>query len=201
VTFSTPEIQNAIANNFVALNSNIEGDPLAGESIGHAPNETPGDCIRGNGRQNVQTIFLTPDLELFHVATGFVSPEEMYEELAFAAKLFEELQQEDENRFDLVRLAHQTKLNKLPASSRSAVESGLGAARDFVNSMDGRDSGLGSMARNPMQAFSNRFMSDDHRYMVKHPLISKSDFEKDPGALVGRGKTFFSSSKNSSSSR
>ena len=41
VTFSTPQIQNAIANDFVALNSNIEGDPLAGESVGHAPMSNP----------------------------------------------------------------------------------------------------------------------------------------------------------------
>ena len=192
VTFSTPEIQNAISNQFIAFTSNIEGDPTSGESIGHAPGEQPGDCIRGNGRQNVQTTFLTPDLEIFHVASGFVSPQEMATEMAFAANLFNDLRKDETNRFDLVRSAHQDGQSKggVPLAGR-----GTRSVRDFMTAMNG---GNPSGMSNPWQRFTDQFVLDDHRYMVTHPLVSPESFQADPGGLVGRGKTFFSGSKSSS---
>ncbi len=200
VTFSTPQIQNAIANDFVALNSNIEGDPLAGESVGHAPHEQPGDCIRGNGRQNVQTIFLTPDQEIFHVATGFLSPGDMYQELQFALKLFAGLQREQDNRFDLVRVAHQQRLGipVTPGGSGGGLAMPRQSIDELVRAMQqGRGSSLKAGSRNPLQPFTDLFTAQDQQYMVRHPLISRQAFESDPGDLVGRGKTFFSSSKSS----
>ncbi|MCP4079597.1 MAG: hypothetical protein GY819_10090 [Planctomycetaceae bacterium] len=198
VTFSTPQIRNTIANHFVPLNSNIEGDPLAGESIGHAPNEPPGDCIRGNGRQNVQTIFMTPNEEIFHVATGFLSPQDMMTEMEFAKELFDSLNTEDENRHDLVRKAHQDVLTNLGSQNtqKFADEPMAEAMRGMINfGQNGQmpTSGMG----NPFQQLSNQLMTQDQRFMVKRPLIQRTDFERDPGDLVGRGKTFFSSSKSS----
>ena len=202
VTFSSPQVKNAIANHFVPLNSNIEGDPLAGESIGHAPNEPPGDCIRGNGRQNVQTIFMTPDEEIFHVATGFLAPQDMLTEMQFANQLFHRLKAERENRHDLVRKAHQDVLQSLGSPGTMDGNNGplAESMREMMTSAQNGQmpiSGMGGMG-NPFQQLSNQFMTQDQRFMVNRPLILRSDFERDPGELVGRGKTFFSSSKNSS---
>ena len=198
VTFSTPQIRNTIANHFVPLNSNIEGDPLAGESIGHAPNEPPGDCIRGNGRQNVQTIFMTPDEEIFHVATGFLSPQDMMTEMEFAKELFDSLNTEDENRHDLVRKAHQDVLTNLGSQNtqKFADEPMAEAMKGMMNFGQNGQLPISGMG-NPFQQLSNQLMTQDQRFMVKRPLIQRTDFERDPGALVGRGKTFFSSSKSS----
>ena len=198
VTFSTPQIRNTIANHFVPLNSNIEGDPLAGESIGHAPNEPPGDCIRGNGRQNVQTIFMTPDEEIFHVATGFLSPQDMMTEMEFAKELFDSLNTEDENRHDLVRKAHQDVLTNLGSQNtqKFADEPMAEAMRGMMNFGQNGQLPISGMG-NPFQQLSNQLMTQDQRFMVKRPLIQRTDFETDPGDLVGRGKTFFSSSKSS----
>lgn len=198
VTFSTPQIRNTIANHFVPLNSNIEGDPLAGESIGHAPNEPPGDCIRGNGRQNVQTIFMTPDEEIFHVATGFLSPQDMMTEMEFAKELFDSLNTEDENRHDLVRKAHQDVLTNLGSQNtqKFADEPMAEAMKGMMNFGQNGQLPISGMG-NPFQQLSNQLMTQDQRFMVKRPLIQRTDFERDPGDLVGRGKTFFSSSKSS----
>ena len=197
VTFSTPQIRNTIANHFVPLNSNIEGDPLAGESIGHAPNEPPGDCIRGNGRQNVQTIFMTPDEEIFHVATGFLSPQNMMTEMEFAKELFDSLNTEDENRHDLVRKAHQDVLTNLGSQNtqKFADEPMADALRGMMNFGQNGQMPISGMG-NPFQQLSNQLMTQDQRFMVKRPLIQRTDFERDPGDLVGRGKTFFSSSSS-----
>ena len=190
VTFSDRNVRNSIHRNFVPFCSNIEGDPTAGESIGHAPSEPAGDCIRGNGRQNVQTIFMTPDQEIFHVATGFLSPKDMLQEMQFADQLFQSLNSENENRHDLVRTSHQDVLSNL--GSREIDPS------QFAESMGEmfKSAQSGGMV-NPFQQLTNQFITDDQRFMVKRPLIRRTDFERDPGELVGRGKTFFSSSKSS----
>ena len=200
-TFSTPQVKNVIAHHFVPLNSNIEGELLAGESTGHALNEPPGDCIRGNGRQNVQTIFMTPDEEIFHVATGFLAPQDILTEMQFATKLFNRLKAEDENRYDLVRTAHQDVLQNLGSSGPMGGINGqlTESMREMMKSAQNGQmpiSGMGGMG-NPFQQLSNQFMTQDQRFMVNRPLIHRSDFERDPGELVGRGKTFFSSSKSS----
>lgn len=190
VTFSDRNVRKSIDRNFVPFCSNIEGDPTAGESIGHAPKEPAGDCIRGNGRQNVQTIFMTPDEEIFHVATGFLSPQDMLQEMQFAEKLFQSLNREDANRHDLVRTSHQDVLSDLGARD---IDPGQFAASmgDLLQSAQN-----GGMV-NPFQQLTNQLITDDQRFMVKRPLIHRTDFERDPGELVGRGKTFFSSSKSS----
>lgn len=171
---------------------------MAGESIGHAPNEPPGDCIRGNGRQNVQTIFMTPDEEIFHVATGFLSPQDMMTEMEFAKELFDSLNTEDENRHDLVRKAHQDVLTNLGSQNtqKFADEPMAEAMKGMMNFGQNGQLPISGMG-NPFQQLSNQLMTQDQRFMVKRPLIQRTDFERDPGDLVGRGKTFFSSSKSS----
>lgn len=193
VTFSAPEVQNVVSNHFVALTSNIEGDRLAGESIGHAPSELPGDCIRGNGRQNVQTIFMTPELEVMHVATGYISPAELLVEMQFVCELFERLKTEKGNRHDLVRASHadnsfRTGLEK--QASRLLVSN---PSLDTESRLtDSRMTGGGGA---PLS-----LAKQDDRYMQKRPLITMKQFEEKPGELVGTGKTFFSSTRNSSQS-
>ena len=92
VTFSEPSVQNLLNQNFVNTFSNTRGDPTAGQSIKHRPTDPAGQCIRGNGKQNVQTLFMTPEGEIFHVATGFLSADDLQEEAKFSLKLFDEIQ-------------------------------------------------------------------------------------------------------------
>ena len=208
VTFSTPEIQNAIREHFVAMNTNIEGDPTAGESIRHRPSDQPGSCIRGNGRQNVQTLFLTPDLKIFHVASGFQSPGDLYDEMQFAARLFAEMGKEKALPADTVRNAHLARLQ-----DAGFPDSQIHATND-VELMRSMMSGKGSLSIDPssmlnggspsvdgndmFSAMVRREFLKDQQFSMKHPLLSLNQLEADPGELVGRGKSFFSSSSNSS---
>ena len=113
VTFSTPKIQDTINDHFVALTTNIAGTELAGDSIVHSPSDQPGSCVRGNGRQNVQTIFLTPDLRVMHAVTGFVSPEELYEEMEFVAAIKKQMDDNPESEAKTVREMHRDRLKKI----------------------------------------------------------------------------------------
>lgn len=213
VSFSNPEVADAINNHFVAMNTNIEGDPTAGASLQHAPADQPGSCIRGNGRQNVQTIFMTPDLKVFHVATGFLGPEDLFEEMRFAANLFTELNSDADNRFDLVRNAHRTRLQDLGFEDREIdAQSEMDLMRDMMqnggnfpsmsssNFRTGNDSDRPAGPSTAFAPFIRTNVLKDHRFSIKHPLMPIGQLENDPGELVGRGKTFFSSSSNQSNS-
>lgn len=197
VTFSTPEIQNAIQNNFVALTSNIVGSDLAGESIVHQPNDQPGSCIRGNGRQNVQTIFLTPDLKVIHAVTGFIGPRDLYKEMEFAVKVKQQMDLSPDRQAEVVQMLHRDRLKEL-----HAMKGTNDSANDIRNRALGTrpDWSINSGA-NPMRKFEVNNIAKDHDFLIRFPLISAKQLEADPGALVGRGKTFFSSTNNSSNAR
>jgi len=60
---------------------NIEGDPDAGKSNEHAPNDAARKLGRGTGRSNVQMVVLTPSGRLLHVLTGYAQPKELLWEL------------------------------------------------------------------------------------------------------------------------
>ena len=200
VTFSTPEIQEAINDNFVALNTNIAGTGLAGSSIQHPPTDQPGMCIRGNGQQNMQTIFMTPDLEIFHASTGFLDPDDLYEEMQFAAQLFSSLQNDPDNDSTLVRQAHQQRLKQEGFSDRE-----INATNDvelMMSMMQGNPMSMatGQSTQSPGGVFDgmirHQFLKDQ-RFSMLHPMISLDRLESDPGDLVGRGQTFFGRSSSS----
>ena len=136
VTFSHPQVANLLNQEFVNTFTNLEGDPTAGQSIQHAPGDAAGFCVRGNGKQNVQTIFMTPAGEILHAACGFLSPEEMHEEASFALKLFRELKNESnpKNRPAVVAQAHLDRLDALGLADQNAGLSGL---LDSIRNGDG----------------------------------------------------------------
>jgi len=88
VSFSQPQVNQTLSNDFVCFTTSTEGDPSAGQSIRHRPKDPAGPCVRGNGQQNVQTLFLTPEGEIFHAASGYLAPEDMLAELEYARELF-----------------------------------------------------------------------------------------------------------------
>ena len=114
VSFSQPQVQATLAREFVCFTTSTEGDPTAGQSIRHRPRDPAGPCLRGNGQQNVQTLFLTPDGEIFHAATGYLSPDDLLTELEFARDLFATLQQAPAaERGAVVQRQHRQRLEQL----------------------------------------------------------------------------------------
>ena len=124
VSFSHPAVRRMAKNDFVCTYTNTEGDPTSGASISHRPSDPPGPCIRGNGKQNVQTLFLTPQGEVFHVATGFLSGDDLAEEMKFAGNMFNKLKSETNasKRRDWVVQTHQNRLQSA-GFSRQEIES------------------------------------------------------------------------------
>jgi hypothetical protein len=118
VSFSDRKVQDLLNRNFLCTYTSTEGDPTAGGSIKHRPSDPPGPCIRGNGKQNVQTLFLSPDLEIFHVVTGYVAPDELVDEIQFAMQLNKQLSEGSGDRAEVVRQMHRERLQKMGFSDR-----------------------------------------------------------------------------------
>lgn len=205
VSFSDEHVQRRLNEDFVCCNTNTKGDPSAGASFSHAPDDQPGPCGRGAGRQNVQAIFLTPSGGIFHVATGYLSPKELLEEMDFAKGLFDRLERSPRSAKQTVVAAHQQRLKELgftPQQIASRDDSPLSEFR--LTGPNPQDFGIdvptpGDLGINLGPAgdvfgdISRQRILKDHQYVMAHPLISHEDFSADPGALVGRHRSFFGS--------
>lgn len=208
VSFSQPRICQILQHDFVCFHTSTEGDPSAGQSIRHRPNDPAGTCIRGNGPQNVQTLFLTPEGQIFHAVSGYVPPDELEQELKFARDLFDALKltgpDAPEKRQTTVVDRHRQRLIELGFSAEEAQppagrnDATTGSAMESVLQQAARVSGgvLPDMnpAGNPFDFMIRSQVLTDHRFCMRHPLMESREFERDPTPLVGSGKSFFMSS-------
>ena len=205
VSFCEPVVRNILNRNFVNTFTNTTGDPTAGQSIEHSPNSPSGNCIRGNGKQNVQTIFLTPAGEIFHVATGFLSGQDLANESKFALALFKEMKKSGSDS-TLVVDAHRKRLDE-----EGFAENEINARNPFsqmaMMGMPGSN-GSGTKSMNgpgktvdPQQMFGSfvkRQFLEDNQFSMRNPMMNWQQLEADPTKLVGNGKSFFSSSSSGS---
>jgi hypothetical protein len=207
VTFSEPDLQNLLNQNFVNTFSSTRGDPTAGQSIKHRPTDPAGQCIRGNGKQNVQMLFMTPAGEIFHVATGFLSADDLQKEARFSLKLFDQLQKNrDSDSRPLVAQLHRDRLREVgfdeaEINSQSEMarlmkmDDGFGAASS--RRPNSRSQSQNSFPEgNVFQRFIEQQFLGDNQFSIKHPLISHKQLERDPTVLVGSGQSFFGSSSS-----
>ena len=193
VSFSDDRVRKLLNEEFICLRLNTRGDPTAGESFSHAPRDPAGPCLRGNGRQNVQVLFLTPEGEIFHVLTGFVGPDELQTELKWALAAYDKIAEPSDDRKAVIREAHREYLRtagfsdaEIERSTGGFPQLFAGAAPSFSADADGAltfGRALEGIARNQMLA--------DHRFAIEHPLLPISRFK--PETLVGSGKSFFGS--------
>ncbi len=207
VSFSNAKVQNALNHNFVCCFTNTQGDPSAGASFAHAPSDAPGPCARGAGRQNVQTIFLTPAGEIFHVATGYLDPDELLTEAAFALQLYADLQRSGGREPALVA-AHGKRLRQLGFSSQQIDAPANPLTDMMLSGPNPQDFGirmpkpqdfgvnLGGKAGGMFEMFGDvtrQRMLKDHRFVMANPLLSYQAFDNDPRSLVGHHQSFFGS--------
>ncbi len=203
VSFSQPVVRDLLNEQFVCAYKNIQGDPTAGQSIAHRPNDPPGSCIRGNGKQNVQTIFMTPDAKVFHVATGFLSPEDLADVANFAARLFRQMKQESTSPEKVIVDSHRRRLTKAgfeehEIDSAHPMLAMFGSRFRDEGAKLGMDGPLSANGVNPFQAFSRGQFLEDQKFAMKYPLLEYDRFEASPEMLVGNGKSFFASSSSGS---
>lgn len=217
VSFSQPQVQPILSRDFVCFTSSTEGDPTAGESIRHRPNDPAGPCLRGNGQQNVQTLFLTPQGEIFHAASGYLSADDLLEEVRFARDLFSELRSlSAEDRIAEVRRRHRDRLVQLEFTS-DEIESrgpnfGMGMNMPLTmpdlkqfQGFPGGSQPAKLQSGNPppdlFKPFVRRQILVDHQFCLDHPCLSAASFERDPTPLLGTGKSFFMSQSSGTGNR
>lgn len=190
VSFSNQSVRRTLNNEFVNTYTNTTGDPSAGKSIWHSPEDLPGQCARGVGGQNVQTMFLTPEGKIFHAANGFLSADDLLEEIKFAQELFAKIKKSPGQAKSLVRDAHRERLNKL--GFRDDQIEGAGSRSPFkaLELVQDVDSG------NIFAGKTKREILNGNAFSIEHPMMDYRDFEKDPTVLVGKGKSAFVSTSS-----
>lgn len=193
VSFSDVGVRKLLNEDFICFRLNTRGDPTAGESFSHAPSDPAGPCLRGNGRQNVQILFMTPAAEIFHVLTGYVGPEDLKAELDWALAVYGEITEQSDDRKSAVRNAHVAFLRKAGFSDAEIERPAGGFPGMFAGAVPrlpiGDDGSL-SLDR-AMEGLERNQALADHRFVIEHPLLPMSQFE--PEMLVGNGKSFFGS--------
>jgi hypothetical protein len=193
VSFSNDQVQDIIAEQFVATYTNTKGDPSAGASFSHTPHEPPGPCGRGAGRQNVQIIFMTPSGEIFHVATGFLSSEDLIEEMEFAKGLFQSLDRKNSERAGQQLVAAQTQRLKRLGFTQQELQNDNPLQEMLTAGLSPSDFGMKLPNADAFGNIQRQRTLQDAKYVLRHPLISQGEFEQDPGQLVGHHKSFFGS--------
>lgn len=190
VSFSDPTVRNTLANEFVSAYTNTQGTANTGMSFSHSPNEPPGPCGRGAGRQNVQTIFMTPRGQIYHVATGFLSPQDLREELDFAGQTHQSLQQAGANPQTLVALQSK-RMNQLGFSQPEVFNENQ--FQDLATMFSPSDLGIEMPGSRLFGDVGRNRVLRDAKFVMKYPLMDHQQFEQNPALLVGHHKSFFGS--------
>lgn len=185
VSFSDRNVRNLLNKNFINTFTNTTGDPTAGRSIWHQPDDSPGQCARGVGSQNVQTIFMTSEGKIFHAANGYLSAKDLLEEVHFAKDLFAQIEDSEGSAEDLVRQVHEDRLEELGFDAQEIDEAKSGKAPSAFGFVPQVNSG------NIFEGKTRRAQLMGNAFSIKHPLMDYRKFEKDPTPLVGRGKSAF----------
>lgn len=203
VSFSSPNVRNLLNQYFVCAVLNTTGDPTAGSSTGHAPSDSPGICTRGIGKQNVQCLFMTPEGNLFHTASGFRNAEDLAEELRFALSVFRKVQETPTSAPDIVRQQHLARMRRQGFSDAEIEQplSPFSSVTQMMRSM-AQGPGFGAASQGPMNV-GNIFAAKtrasdlaDGLFGVHYPMMTMSDFLRDPRVLVGHEASSFSSVGN-----
>ena len=201
VSFADRDVQRELNPQFVLLSTNMEGKLGAGRSVGHLPSDEPGQCPPRLAHQNCQVYFLTPRLEMFHAATGFLSPADLAKESQFAEELFTAIQKKPKAASETVVAAHRNALKKQGFTDRELAGPTDPVERLMANSTGlnmplGKNGNNGDM-ENLFGGIERSRILRDHQYLTEYPLISLANFERDPTPLIGHANFAFQSGEAS----
>jgi hypothetical protein len=201
VSFSSAPVHDSLTEDFVCYSLNTEGDPSAGASVGHAPTDSAGHCSQGIGKQNVQCLFLTPEGEILHTASGFQGPEDLKGHLETAAMLFGAIQDDPDRSEWLVRDLHQKRLAAFEANDSARRPDSVAQFMTQFTRTAARGRRPGRTSVDNIFDFKTQDAAyNDNRYMVEHPLIPLEQLQRNPRELVGHGHTAFVSVGNGGAS-
>ena len=204
VSFSPARVRNKVKNNFVSWVMNTEGDPSAGSSHAHSPRDPAGTCSNGIGQQNVQTLFLTPEGEIFHTASGFQSADKLISEMDVATDLWDRIRKDRVKAREIVRDVHLARLEELEKmktadTGRDPFAIGINRSRqrgliprrlspaDMLSAMENAQ----SMADKVFAGKTRQSAYDDARFGSRYPMLPIDEFQKTPSLLVGNAVSSF----------
>ena len=141
------------------------------------------------------------------MATGYLSPDELLEEMEFARQLYDRLHSDPRRAKQTVVAAHEQRLKRLgfTAQQIAASDNPLSDFRltgpnpqDFgIDVPTPRDLGINAGPAGELFGdIARKRMLKDHKYVMAHPLIAHDAFSADPGALVGNHRSFFGSNSS-----
>jgi len=148
---------------------------------------------------------MTPDGEIFHVATGYLDPKDLIEELEFACEVFDSMQKNPKNCQQIVANAHEQRLrrlgfkpNEIAAADNQMTDllmSGCNPQDIGINVPKPQDFGVNLQGPGAtlFQDVGRQRILKDNKFAMNNPLLPKKEFEKNPQSLVGRHKSFFGS--------
>jgi hypothetical protein len=194
VSFSSPAVRKTLNDHFLCARIDTTGDPTAGASYSHAPSDPPGPCLRGNGQQNIQLIFLTPHGELFHALAGYVGPDELADELKFALATYQSLSGQRDDGEQLVREAHARHLSRLGYSEDEIHRNGEDPLGGMLSGIAMAIAEGNTTPGKMLGGFKRGQALHDHRFAMRHALLPWKQFK--PEMLVGKGQSFFGSTSS-----
>ena len=147
---------------------------------------------------------MTPAAEIFHVATGYLSSDDLGTESMFALKLFNDLKNlEPESQAQRVASSHRERLaennlKEVPqggqlAELMSMVNQPMDGSHNRRNRSNSRN---GIPGTEMFQQMIARQFRDDQQFSIDHPLLTFQQLERNPAQLVGNGTSFFASSSS-----
>ena len=195
VSFSSPSVKRQMNKDFVCLSINTEGDPSAGSSQAHAPGDRAGRCAPGIGNQNVQTVFLTPEGQIFHTASGFQDGPQLVREMDFATNLFRKLKESPELAEQTVRTDHHQRMLKAGYSPQQLQQAASRSRFPFGRNpfTSAQINGTGNSPFNIFSAKTERSRMLDYEFSQKYAMLEWDQFERNPRLLVGDAVTAFAS--------
>ncbi len=133
---------------------------------------------------------MTPEGKIFQASKGFLSSDDLLDEIKFAHGLFAEMQDSSGSVNAVVQRAHRDRLEALGYSAEH-IE---GVSSPSL--LDSMDVVADSEPASRFSGKSKRQILMGNRFSIKYPMMDYRKFEKDPTPLVGSGKSSFVSTRS-----
>lgn len=149
-------VQKLLREKFICATVNLEGNPQAGFSFSHGPNDPARPVPPGLGEHNNQLLVLTPQGEIINARAGYLGSKELLAELEFSLSLYEKLgtTAADQRKETLVQL------------HRDFVQRGIPGVPAVRVQIQGAKVLTQKGARFAL----------DHEFVIKNPLLPIKDF-------------------------
>ena len=147
----------------------------------------------------MQTLFLTPEGEIFHTASGFQKADKLVSEMDAATDLWKKIRKDRKNAREIVRGVHLARLEEFEKTKAADTRRNHSRQQDAMPRQFRPANILSAMQNAPSMAdnvFSRKTRQsayDDARFGAQYPMLPIDEFQKTPSLLVGTAVSSFAS--------